>query len=59
MNGDSKKEIIALGQTYFAIKTRQQELIENFDSMTEDLPTPQKSIKQIEKEQKLLNKDSN
>lgn len=37
MNGDSKKEIIALGQTYFAIKTRQQELIENFDSMTEDL----------------------
>lgn len=25
MNGDSTKEIIAMGQTYFAVKTRQQE----------------------------------
>ena len=32
MNGDSRKEVIALGQTYFAIKTRQQELIENYGS---------------------------
>lgn len=36
MNGDSSKEIIALGQTYFAVKTRQQELIENFDQLDED-----------------------
>ena len=36
MNGDSTKKIIALGQTYFAVKTRQQELIENFDDLTED-----------------------
>ena len=29
MNGDSRKEVIALGQTYFAIKTRQQKKLEN------------------------------
>ena len=36
MNADIRKEVIALGQTYFAIKTRQQELIEDYESLTED-----------------------
>lgn len=68
MNGDPRKEVIALGQTYFAVFLNggYQELKIYFDvgtkvrktieelggTMPEDLPTPDKGIKQIEKEQK-------
>ena len=35
-NADSRKRVIALGQTYFAVKTRQHELIANFEQLDED-----------------------
>jgi len=35
-NSDPRKKVIALGQSYFAIKTRQQELIENYDDLSEN-----------------------
>ena len=35
-NANPEKEVVALGQSYFAIKTRQQELIDHYDSLSED-----------------------
>ena len=36
MNGDPRKEVIAVGQAYFAVKTRQHELIEKYEELSED-----------------------
>ncbi len=35
-NADPSKEVVALGQTYFAVKARQQELIENYERLSEE-----------------------
>lgn len=35
-NDDSKKEVIALGQTYFAIQTYRQKVADHFDELSED-----------------------
>ena len=35
-NADPRKEVVALGQTYFAIQTRKQEIEEEFEELSQD-----------------------
>lgn len=35
-NADARKKVVALGQTYFAVQTRKQELSQEFEQLSED-----------------------